>query len=148
MPSGQPSAPIVRRLGFLGVRLADATRFEATVALYRDLLGLVPFREEPGRLAWFQLGDGTEVHVYGPVDRDHVDFGERPCVGLVVDDVDGARARLETAGIEFLGDTQRGRGSAWAHYRGPDGAVYELIGSDRGEPRQRESASGQGRDGR
>lgn len=118
----------VRGLGFLGVRIADPMRFQAAIALYRDTLGLVPFREEPGRLVWFRLGDGTELHVYGPADTDHVVFGDRPCVGLRVDDVDATRARMEAAGVEFLWDTQRDEERAWAHYRGPDGAVYELIG--------------------
>ena len=117
----------VRRLGFLGVRVADRHRFEATVALYRDHLGLPMIADEPGRLAWFRLDDGTQVHVYGPLDEDHVAFGESPCVGFVVDDTDSMRARLETAGIPFLWETQRDGAIAWAHFRGPDGAVYELI---------------------
>ena len=118
----------VRGVGFLGVRVADHDQFEASVSLYRDTLGLAPFREEPGRLAWFRLGDGTELHVYGPADTDHEVFGDRPCVGLRVDDVDTARARMEAAGVEFLWETQRDEERAWAHYRGPDGTVYELIG--------------------
>lgn len=86
---------VVQGLGFLGVRLENRDAFEATVSLYRDTLGLTPFREEPGRLAWFRLGDGTELHVYG---------------------------------VEFLWETQRDDTRSWAHYRGPDGTVYELIG--------------------
>jgi catechol 2,3-dioxygenase-like lactoylglutathione lyase family enzyme len=117
----------VRRLGFLGVRVGDAARFAATVALYRDLLGLPVIAEEPGRLVWFRLGDGTQLHVYGPLDTDHLAFGEAPCVGLVVADTDNTRANLEAGGIEFLWETQRDGGIAWAHYRGPDGAVYELL---------------------
>ena len=124
----------VNGLGFLGVRIDDPSWFETTVALYRDTLGLTPFREEPGRLVWFRLGDGTELHVYGPADTDHVVFGDRPCVGLVVDDVDATRARMEAAGIEVLWEAQRDADRAWAHYRGPDGTVYELIG-----PREREA---------
>ncbi len=119
---------VVQGLGFLGMRIDDLARFEAAVALYRDTLGLVLFRDEPGRLAWFRLGDGTEVHLYGPADTDHTAFGDRPCVGLIVDDVDAMRCRMEIAGVEFLWQTQRDAGRAWAHYRGPDGAVYELIG--------------------
>ena len=125
--------PPVRGLGFLGVRVDDLDRFEASVSLYRDTLGLAPFREEPGRLAWFRLGDGTELHVYGPADIDHVAFGDRPCVGLVVDDVDATRARMESSGVEFLWETQRDADRAWAHYRGPDGTVYELIGPRGGD---------------
>ena len=119
---------VVQGLGFLGVRLENRDAFEATVSLYRDTLGLTPFREEPGRLAWFRLGDGTELHVYGPLDTDHVAFGSRPCIGLVVDDVERTRRSMEGAGVEFLWETQRDDTRSWAHYRGPDGTVYELIG--------------------
>ena len=119
----------VGRLGFLGIRVADPDRFAATVTLYRDLLELPVIAEEPDRLAWFRLDDGTQVHVYGPLDEDHLAFGESTCVGFVVDDTDAMRARLEAAGIEFLWETQRDGAIAWAHFRGPDGAVYELIES-------------------
>jgi catechol 2,3-dioxygenase-like lactoylglutathione lyase family enzyme len=119
---------VVHGLGFLGVRIEDLARFQAAVSLYRDTLAMAPVRDEPGRLAWFRLGDGTELHLYGPADTDHTAFGDRPCVGLIVDDVDATRGRMESSGIEFLWETQRDAGRAWAHYRGPDGIVYELIG--------------------
>jgi hypothetical protein len=118
----------VQGLGFLGVRIEDRGAFEEAVSLYRDTLRVPLLRHEPWRLAWFRLGDGTELHVYGPEDTDHVVFGDRPCVGLVVDDVDAARETMESAGIEFLWETQRDTDRAWAHYRGPDGTVCELIG--------------------
>ena len=121
----------VERLGFLGVRVGDPDRFAATVALYRDLLELPVIAEEPDRLVWFRLGDGTQLHVYGPLDEDHVAFGESPCVGFVVEDTDASRARLEAAGVAFLWETQRDGAIAWAHFRGPDGAVYELLESTR-----------------
>jgi len=132
-PPGGSRGPIrgVSRLGFLGVRVADAAAYSRTVALHRDLLDLEVIAEVPDRSTWFRLGDGTQLHVYGPLDDDHVAFGDSPCVGLVVDDVDETRDRMEAAGVEFLWPTQRDEGRAWAHYRGPDGAVYELIGPDR-----------------
>jgi catechol 2,3-dioxygenase-like lactoylglutathione lyase family enzyme len=117
----------VKRLGFLGVRVADPGAFAATVSLYRDVLELPVIAEEPDRLAWFRLDDGTQLHVYGPLDEDHVAFGASPCVGFVVDDTDATRRRLEAAGLAFLWETQRDGAIAWAHFRGPDGAVYELI---------------------
>lgn len=121
----------VQGLGFLGIRVADPARYAATVALYRELLALPVINEEPDRFVWFRLGDGTQVHVYGPLDEDHVAFGDAPCVGFRVDDPAAHRSRLEAAGIAFLWETQRDGAVAWAHFRGPDGAVYELIGSDR-----------------
>ena len=82
------------------------------------------------RTVWPGSAWGTEkaLHLYGPEDADHTAFGDRPCVGLVVEDVDGARGRMEASGIVFLWETQRDADRAWAHYRGPDGTVYELIG--------------------
>lgn len=118
---------MLRSMGFLGVR-TDA--YEATVALYRDVLGLEPILERPGA-TWFRASDGAQVHVYGPTDEDHEFFGRGPVVGLVVDDFDAARAAMVAAGIEFIGEPQRDGGSAWNHYRGPDGNVYEIIGPDR-----------------
>lgn len=117
----------VRRLGFLGVRVADPDRFAATVSLYRDALELPVIAEIPDRYTWFRLDDGTQLHVYGPLDEDHEAFGESPCVGFVVDDTEAMRQRLEAVGIAFLWETQRDGAIAWAHFRGPDGAVYELI---------------------
>lgn len=119
----------IHKLAFLGVRVADMDRFAATVALYRDVLSLPVIADDPGRLAWFRLGDGTQLHVYGPLDEDHVAFGDAPCVGFLVDDADAMRATLEAAGLEFLWETQRDGATVWAHFRGPDGAVYELIGA-------------------
>ena len=118
----------VHGLGFLGVRVADPAGFAATVALYRDLLAIPVIADEPGRYVWFRLGDGTQLHVYGPLDEDHVVFGDAPCVGFRVDDADADRARLEAAGKEFLWETQRDGDVTWVHFRGPDGAVYEMIG--------------------
>ena len=122
----------LHKLAFLGVRVADPERYARTVALYRDLLELPVIAEIPDRYAWFRLGDGTQIHVYGPLDQDHVEFGESPCVGFLVDDVEAMRSHLEASGIAFLWETQRDGTIAWAHFRGPDGAVYELIGTARG----------------
>src|SRR6478609_5356529 len=57
----------VRGLVWLGVRTAQ---FAQTVRLYRDVFGLQPFHEDPESVR-FRLSNGTEIHVYGPVDEDH-----------------------------------------------------------------------------
>ncbi len=121
----------VHRLGFLGIR---TDRFDETVRLFEDALGLPVIRREPGRLVWFRLGDGTELHVYGPDDDEHAFFDSGPVVGLVVPDADEARASMESAGIEFIGEMQRADGASWNHFRGPDGNVYEVMSRrDEGE---------------
>ncbi len=118
---------MVRSIRFLGVRTAA---FDATVALYRDALGLAVVHEAPGA-AWFKAADGASIHVYAEDDTDHAFFDRGPVAGLEVDDFDGARAALIAAGAEFLGEPQRDGGVAWNHYRAPDGNVYEIIGPDR-----------------
>ncbi len=120
----------VRSVGFVGVR---TDRFDETVALYRDVLGLEQVHDAPGA-AWFRLGDSSQVHVYGPDDPDHEFFGSGVVVGWRVADFGRARAAMVAAGIEFIGEIQRDGGVAWNHYRGPDGNVYEIIGPELGGP--------------
>ena len=118
---------MIQRLGFLGVRTETRSAFEATVALYRDALGVEPFLAEPDAV-WFRARDGSQIHVYGPGDNDHDFFRAGPVVGLVVDDFEADRASMVAAGIEFIGAPQRAGEAVWNHYRGPDGSVYELMG--------------------
>lgn len=123
-------------VAFLGMRIADPAVYAATVALYRDTLGLPVTREDGRRSTRFMLGDGTSLHVYGPDDEDHVDFGERLCVGYRVADVAATLARLRAAGIELLDDLPQSDGEeAWCHIRTPDGAIHEILGPDPGTAR-------------
>lgn len=119
---------MIQRLGFLGVRTDSADAFAATVALYRDSLGLRPILERADAV-WFEATDRTQIHVYGPGDEDHDFFTSGPVVGLVVEDFFAAREALVGAGIEFVGEPQRAGTAAWNHYNGPDGNVYEIMGT-------------------
>lgn len=117
----------IRSLGWLGVRTPHAA---AMSAFYRDVLRVEVILERPGA-TWFRLGDGTEVHVYGPADGDHDFFGTGPVVGFAVDSFRATHAAMAGAGIEFLyPEPQRAEGRAWQHFRAPDGNVYEIIGPD------------------
>ena len=113
----------VQSLTFLGVH---TSAFDETVRFYRDIMQLRIIREGRG-LVWFELGNGVEVHVYGPDDQDHEFFGPGPVVGLLVDDFDATRARMLADGIEFIGPVQRSEHATWNHYRGPDGNIYEIM---------------------
>jgi catechol 2,3-dioxygenase-like lactoylglutathione lyase family enzyme len=117
---------VIRSLRFLGVRTGA---FDATVALYRDVLGLAPTHEATGA-AWFRAADGASIHVYDAADADHDFFGSGPVVGLEVEDFAAARTAMTAAGIAFIGEPQRDAGVAWNHFRGPDGNVYEITGPD------------------
>ncbi|HEX5014495.1 MAG TPA: VOC family protein [Candidatus Limnocylindrales bacterium] len=119
---------MIQRLGFLGVRTATAADFDATVALYRDVLGLPPILERADAV-WFEASDRTQIHVYGPGEDDHDFFTSGPVVGLVVADFFAAREAMVAAGIEFIGEPQEAGPARWNHYVGPDGNVYEIMGT-------------------
>jgi catechol 2,3-dioxygenase-like lactoylglutathione lyase family enzyme len=123
-----PEEVVVEGLGFLGLRVVDPAAYQATIGFFRDVLRLPVAADEGARSVRFRLADGTGVHVYGPADEDHDFYGDGPCIGLRVADLDAARAVLEAAGIRFGRETERDGGEAWAHFEGPDGGAWELIG--------------------
>jgi predicted enzyme related to lactoylglutathione lyase len=112
----------VRGLSWMGVRVADFTH---AVSFFQRL-GLDHERTE-GEMAVFKAKNGDTVEVFGPGDEDHRHFRTGPVVGFEVDDIEAARHELEAAGAEFIGSIERGGGFAWAHFRGPEGHVYELT---------------------
>jgi len=115
----------VKRLGWLGVR---TERFDEMVGLLRDVMGVSLELEEPGR-AMFTLANGDPVDVFHTsVDRYEM-FTTGPVVGFVVDDVELGAGELAQAGVEVF-EVQRGDGFMWAHFRGPDGNIYELQSTD------------------
>lgn len=85
-------------LGWLGVR---TDRFEETVLFFRNVIGLRQIRQERD-VAGFAFPDGTEVEVWSPEDEFHSFFGTGPVVGFRVEDVDGARSRLEEVAIQTV----------------------------------------------
>jgi hypothetical protein len=96
----------------------------------RDVLRLAVAADEGNSSVRFRLAGGTGVDVHAPADEDRDLYGDRPCIGLRVADVDAARATLEAAGIPFRRETKRDGGEARAHVAGPDGGDRELIGPE------------------
>jgi hypothetical protein len=47
--------------------------------------------------------------------------------GFWVDDVAQTRAEMEAKGVDFIGPTATAGRSTWAHFRAPDGTVYEIT---------------------
>ena len=114
----------IRGLGWLGTR---TERFAETSAFFRDVLGLPVVFEHPHQVV-FGLPGGALVEVFGPGDPDHDHFSTGPVAGFLVDDIEAARAELERAGVELLGPLGGAPGEMrWAHFRAPDGNVYELT---------------------
>ena len=113
---------IVERLGWLGVR---TERFDQTVDFFERKLGMAVRLREPGRVM-LSLANGDPVDVWGAGAKANRHFTTGPVVGFVVQDVVVARRELDGAGVEVIGPVQEGFGFMWAHFRGPDGNVYEL----------------------
>lgn len=113
----------VKALIWLGVK---TPQFDAMTKLYKNVMGLELFRQE-ATSSRFRLENGTEVHVYGPADEDHDFFGSGPVVGFLVDDIEQARAEMEAAGVEFIGEVQASETHSWNHFRGLDGNIYEIM---------------------
>jgi catechol 2,3-dioxygenase-like lactoylglutathione lyase family enzyme len=116
----------VKGLAWMGTR---TTQYDAMVQLFRDGLGLQLAHEDPD-FAGLMLPNGDKVEVFGPSDQEHTHFDAGPVVGFLVDDVAAACAQLETTGlVEMIGSLQSWPGgTAWQHFRAPDGNVYELVG--------------------
>jgi catechol 2,3-dioxygenase-like lactoylglutathione lyase family enzyme len=101
-------------------------RFEETVRFFRDIMGIEP-AGAGGGFASLRMKSGAKMEIFGPDDPDHDFMTTGPVVGFGVTDVEAARAELERAGIEFIGSTQSEGEYRWAHFRGPDGNVYEIT---------------------
>ena len=117
---------MVRSVRFVGVRTSALT---AMTALFRDQLRADVVAIDDG-VARFRATDGTTIELYPADDPDHDFFPAGPVVGFRVDDFAATRARMVAAGLRFVGEPQRDGGAVWNHFRGPDGNVYEIIGTD------------------
>lgn len=120
----------VQGIGWLGVR---TERFVETAKFFGRLLGLRSEEGPPG-VAVFKAHNGDTVEVFDPAAPEHAHFTTGPVVGFLVADVEAARAELEREGVELLGPVGYGGGMAWAHFRGPDGNVYELTQDPNQDP--------------
>ena len=116
----------VKGLAWVGTR---TSAYDAMMRFFQEGLGLQVAHEQLD-FAGFMLPNGDKVEVFGPSDKEHLHFDSGPVVGFLVDDVAAARAHLEATGmVEFIGPLQSWPGgTAWQHFRAPDGNVYELVG--------------------
>ena len=114
----------VRSIRWLGT---PTDRFAETVAFARDILGL-RLQLEQEDFAVFELENGDTFEVFGPKGiADGHEFMVAPVAGFEVDDVVAARREMEAKGIRFIGEVHHGASSAWSHFYGPDGHVYEIT---------------------
>jgi catechol 2,3-dioxygenase-like lactoylglutathione lyase family enzyme len=125
------------RIQHAGLVVSD---LERSKRFYADALGLAEVPRPPNFTfagAWFRFG-GTELHLLAEADTTggagQGDAGEGATRGLThhlafeVDDLGGALARLERAGVPLTGGPMpRGDGYTQAFFLDPDGHVLELF---------------------
>jgi catechol 2,3-dioxygenase-like lactoylglutathione lyase family enzyme len=117
----------------LGIRwLGSPTdRYAETVAFAKDVLGL-DLRFEAEDFAVFETANGDTFEVFGPKGiADGHEFMVAPVAGFEVEDVATARREMEAKSVRFIGPVHEGDSSAWSHFYGPDGHVYELTARKR-----------------
>jgi catechol 2,3-dioxygenase-like lactoylglutathione lyase family enzyme len=133
----------VTRVSFVGTR---TSQFDATVSLFRDVLGLQPAFANTD-WAGFHLPSGPRdmLEVMGPGMTDErvapAAFEGGALVAFGVADVVGARQEMADAGIELLGDIvwaveltgdPADTDWGWFYFRAPDGTVFVIQQSGSG----------------
>lgn len=101
-------------------------RYDATVAFFREMLGLSVFHQSPALTVLVAPG-GEWVEVFGPGHEHYGEFDTGPVVEFLVEDLEAARAELEGRGVEFLHENHGWEGFTWAHFRAPDGNIYGIT---------------------
>ncbi len=127
---GPPVGPMgITHLAWVGTRTA---RYQATCAFFSNVLGLEVVEELP-ELTEYRLPSGASVEVFLAGSRlDHPHFSTGPVPGFGVESIDAALAALGSAKVPLL-QSKRGAESGWAHFRAPDGCMYEVKGPRRAE---------------
>ena len=116
----------VKNIRWVGVR---TDRYDEMAGFLGDVLGLRTSFQGPTTIE-FTTSEGDRVQVMGPGDPYYGFFGTHasgPVPLFEIDDVRSARAELEAAGVELVGETRRDDRWEWIHVRGPDGNLYELA---------------------
>lgn len=127
----------VKGIRWLGVCAED---FDATVAFYRDVVGLPVGAQGPqsgasdpaARFAALPAPDGSFVEVFS-AQLDERDLFRAPMTGFLVDSVPETRAAMESRGAVFLGPVGRGGRFEWSYFRAPGGHVHQIL-SERSGP--------------
>jgi catechol 2,3-dioxygenase-like lactoylglutathione lyase family enzyme len=113
----------IKGIVWLGTR---TDRFDQMADFCRDILGLPQSQSEPG-FAVFELPNGDIFEIIDPQQSMNI-FMTHPVAGFLVDDIESARAEMESKGIEFIGPIHEdAEDYKYTHFRAPDGFIYELT---------------------
>ncbi|MCI4347811.1 MAG: VOC family protein [Thermoplasmata archaeon] len=124
----EPVGPLqITRLAWVGTRTAQYNETRSFFGRFMAL-GLV---EELPDLAEYGLPDGSTIEVFRPgAAVDFPQFSTGPVPGFGVEDIDVAVAALRSRKIPLI-QTNLSGPVGWAHFRVPDGCVYEVQGPRR-----------------
>jgi catechol 2,3-dioxygenase-like lactoylglutathione lyase family enzyme len=112
----------VLRLAWVGTR---ALRYEETREFFGGVMGLEVVEDLP-ELIEYRLPDGASVEIFLPGSPlDHPHFLTGPVPGFGVENVERAAGALRSLNVPIL-QSKMGPIGGWAHFRAPDGCVYEL----------------------
>jgi predicted enzyme related to lactoylglutathione lyase len=114
---------LVTGVDFIPVPTRD---LDAAVTFYGDTLGLVRSAYRPERgFAEFETGNLT-LSLISPARMGMEHHVSHNAIALHVDDIEAARARLEQAGVEFIGETFDTSVCHMAFFTDPDGNALML----------------------
>jgi len=114
----------VQGISWVGVRTG---RFDDLLRMFRDLMGLEEVISEDGFVV-LKTRDGDAVELFGPYSQYNQHFGSAPVAGFAVTNFAAALDELKAAGIDVVHVHADPAGGSWAHFRAPDGNLYEITG--------------------
>ena len=109
-------------IGYINVFVSN---FSASLAFYRDVLGLEPDRtDEDWGYASFNAGPIS--FAIAKANEPEL-FGRHTGIGFVVDDIDASYETLRAAGVQFeMPPTKQPWGGTLALFKDPDGNIFYL----------------------
>ena len=115
--------PLVTGTDFVTIATRD---YDAAAEFYGDVVGL-PFAKRWGQMPAGEFETGTLTIAVMQSDAFGIEFqANNHPIALHVDDVEGARAELESRGVEFKGDILDSGVCHQAFFSDPDGNVLGL----------------------
>jgi catechol 2,3-dioxygenase-like lactoylglutathione lyase family enzyme len=114
---------VVTGVDFIAVPVKD---YEAAKQFYGEVLGL-PFGKQWGNMPAGEFETGTVTLAVMQSDAFGFDFAPHTApIAFQVDDVEAARAELESKGVEFQGETIDSGVCHQAIFEDPDGNVLDI----------------------
>lgn len=109
-------------MGIVFAGTATPARPQMT-AFLRDVLGLSPSQVQGVEADLFELADGSSFAVASPEGMGATGRS----LGFLVDHIDAAVQELTAAGVEVDTQVPGNERERYAHFRAPDGHLYELV---------------------